>query len=80
MLKQALIDNSPSSNLRYITPKGCCKTSMDLLQLYTTFTKNTLLVLNDDFIISHKFSSIHPEFQGHIGKKLKDIGFTRKIR
>jgi hypothetical protein len=69
-----------ASKYLYITPKGCCKTSMDLLQLYTTFTKNTLLVLNDDFVISHKFASIHPEFQDRIGKKLKDIGFTRKIR
>lgn len=64
----------------YTTPKGCCETSSDLLKLYTTFTKNTLLVLNDDFIISHKFASIHTEFQDHIGKKLKDIGFMRKTK
>ena len=64
----------------YITPKGYCEASADLLKLYTTFTKNTLLVFNDDFIISHKFASIHTEFKDHIGKKLKDIGFMRKIK
>ena len=69
-----------ASKYSYITPKGCCETSMDLLKLYTTFTKNTLLVLNDDFVISHKFASIHTEFQNQIGKKLKDIGFMRKIK
>jgi len=69
-----------ASKYSYITPKGCCDTSMDLLKLYTTFTRNTLLVLNDDFVISHKFASIHTEFQDQIGKKLKDIGFTRKTK
>ena len=69
-----------ASKYSYSTPKGCCETSSDLLKLYTTFTRNTLLALNDDFIISHKFASIHIEFQAHIGKKLKDIGFTRKTK
>lgn len=69
-----------ASKYSYTTPKGCCETSTDLLKLYTTFTKNTLLVLNDDFVISHKFASIHTEFQNQIGKKLKDIGFMRKIK
>jgi hypothetical protein len=69
-----------ASKYSYSTPKGYCETSKDLLKLYTTFTKNTLLVLNNDFVISHKFASIHTEFQDHIGKKLKDIGFTRKIK
>lgn len=69
-----------ASKYSYTTPKGYCDNSTDLLNLYKTFTKNTLLVLKDDFIISKKFASIHYEFQDHIGKKLKDIGFTRKTK
>lgn len=69
-----------ASKYSYNTPKGFCENSSDLLKLYTTFTKNTLSVLNDDFILSHKFASIHTEFQDQIGKKLKDIGFMRKIK
>lgn len=76
----AKIRSISASKYLYITPKGYCETSKDLLKLYTTFTKNTLLLLNDDFVISDKFASIHTEFQNHIGKKLKDIGFTRKLR
>lgn len=69
-----------ASKYSYMTPKGYCENSTDLLKLYRTFTKNTLLVINDDFVISYKFASVHPEFQEHIGKKLKDIGFTRKTK
>ena len=69
-----------ASKYSYTTPKGYCENSKDLLKLYTTFTKNTLNVLTDDFVISHKFASIHLEFHPHIGKKLQDIGFTRKIK
>jgi hypothetical protein len=69
-----------ASRYSYITPKGYCENSTDLLNLYSTFTKNTLTVLEDEFVISHKFASIHNEFKDYVGKKLKDIGFTRKIK
>jgi hypothetical protein len=69
-----------ASKYLYITPKGYCENSTDLLNLYNTFTKNTLTVLEDEFVISHKFASIHNEFKDHVGQKLKDIGFTRKIK
>ena len=69
-----------ASKYLYMTPKGYCENSTDLLKLYSTFTKNTLLGLNDDFVISCKFASIHTEFQEHVGKKLKDIGFIRKTK
>ena len=69
-----------ASKYSYITPKGYCENSNDLLNLYSTFTKNTLTVLEDEFVISHKFASIHNEFKDCVGKKLKDIGFTRKIK
>lgn len=69
-----------ASKYSYSTPKGYCENSTDLLNLYSTFTKNTLTVLDDEFVISHKFASIHIEFQNYIGMKLKDIGIRRKIK
>jgi len=69
-----------ASKYSFITPKGYCETSRDLLKLYKSFTRNTLLLLNDDFIISHKFASIHIDFKDYIGKTLKEIGFTRKTK
>lgn len=69
-----------ASKYSYITPKGYCENSADLLKLYTTFTKNTLLIINDDFMISKKFAGIHFEFKPYIGQKLKDIGFIRKLK
>jgi hypothetical protein len=69
-----------ASKYSYSTPKGYCENSIDLLNLYSTFTKNTLTVLEDEFVISHKFASIHNEFKEYVGKKLKDIGFTKEIK
>jgi hypothetical protein len=72
--------HAAASKYSYSTPKGYCENSTDLLNLYSTFTKNTLTVLDDEFVISHKFASIHIEFQNYIGMKLKDIGIRRKIK
>jgi len=69
-----------ASKYSYITPKGYCENSSDLLKLYKTFTKNTLLVIDDSFVISPKFASIHCEFKEFIGKALSDIGFKRVNR
>jgi hypothetical protein len=67
-----------ASKYSYITPRGYCKTSYDLLKLYPTFTKSTLAVITNDFVISCKFASIHHEFKPHIGKTLAEIGFTKE--
>lgn len=49
-------------------------------ELYTTFTKNTLTIINDDVIISNKFASIHAEFLPHIGKTFAEYGIIKKKR
>lgn len=69
-----------ASKYSYITPKGYCENSCDLLKLYPTFTKNTLTIFSNDLIISKKFASIHSEFVEHIGKKITEIGFKRENR
>lgn len=69
-----------ASKYSYLTPKGYCDSSKDLLKLYPTFTKNTLLLINNDYVITSKFVSSHPEFSDHVGKKLSDIGFKREIK
>jgi hypothetical protein len=66
-----------ASKYTYITPKGYCRNSTELLKLYPSFTRNTLIVLKDDFIISKKFASIHKEFLPFVKKTLIEIGFKR---
>lgn len=66
-----------ASKYSYDTPKGYCENRQDLLKLYTTFTRNTLTVIKDDFVISDKFASIHPEFKSYVGKTLAEIGIRR---
>lgn len=66
-----------ASRFSYQTPKGYCETRSDLLKLYPSFTKNTLIVLNKDAIISKKFVSMHPEFRNEIGKTFSNIGIVK---
>lgn len=61
----------------YQTPKGFCETRQDIFELYPTFTRNTLIVVNKDAIISNKFVSIHTEFKDYVGRKFSEIGFIK---
>lgn len=69
-----------ASKYSYDTPKGYCENSTDLLRLYPTFTKNSIGILKNEYIINAKFASIHPEFKDFIGKSLSEIGFKRNLR
>lgn len=78
--KNSEIRINAASKYSYHTPKGYCNNSKDLLNLYPTFTKSTLLLIEDNFVISKKFANSHPEFIEHIGKKLIDIGIKREYK
>lgn len=81
IVKQGLRSRSiAASKYSYSTPFGVCENSSDLLNLYPTFTKNTLTVIDDNVIISIKFASIHKEFLPHIGKTFKEYGIIKKVR
>ena len=80
-VKQGLRSRSlAASKYSYETPLGFCENSADLLKLYPTFTKNTLMVLNNDAIISDKFASIHKEFLPYVGKTFEEYGIIKKVR
>jgi hypothetical protein len=72
--------NIAASKYSYNTPCGFCKNSSDLLKLYSTFTKNTLTVIDNDVIISSKFASIHTVFLPYVGKTFAEYGITKKKR
>jgi len=61
----------------YQTPKGYCKTSKELLNLYPSFTRNTLTVVDNDVIITNKFASLHPEFKNSVGKTFEETGIIK---
>lgn len=69
-----------ASKYSFQTPKGFCEISADLKNLYPSFTKNTLLIIDNDVIISAKFASIHKEFLVHIGKTFKEYGIIKLER
>jgi hypothetical protein len=69
-----------ASKYSYITPLGFCETSAELVKLYPTFTKNTLLLLNNDTIITKKFCYFHKEFYPHIGKTFQQYGIIKQKR
>lgn len=80
-VKQKTITRSvAASKYSYQTPKGFCNTSKELLNLYPTFTKNTLTMIDNDVIISHKFVSIHTEFLSCVGKTFGEYGLIKKKR
>jgi len=66
-----------SSKYSYYTPKGFCEGSTDLLNLYSSFTHNTLTVIDNGVIITHKFASIHKEFDMLVGKTFEEAGITK---
>lgn len=81
IVKQGLRSRSiAASKYSYSTPLGVCENSSDLLNLYPTFTKNTLTVIDNDVIISSKFASIHKEFLPYIGKTFEEYGIIKKVR
>lgn len=66
-----------ASKYSYHTPKEFCETSSEVLKLYPSFTKNTLLVVNKNAIISKTFVRTHVEFKEFIGKTFSEIGFIK---
>lgn len=80
-VKQKTITRSvAASKYSYQTPKGFCRTSKELTNLYPTFTKNTLTIIDNDVIISNKFASIHTEFLPYVGKTFEEYGIIKKVR
>lgn len=71
------IRRDAASLYSYVTPKGFCLTSQKLKERYPSFNKNTLTLIKDEYIITHKFASIHPEFNNSIGMSLAEFGITR---
>lgn len=81
IVKQNTITRSrAASKYSYQTPNGFCQTSKELINLYPTFTKNTLTIIDDDVIISRKFASIHTEFFPYVGKTFAEYGIIKKKR
>lgn len=80
-VKQNTITRSlAASKYSYQTPKGFCQSSKQLFNLYPTFTKNTLIIIDNDVIISSKFASIHTEFLPYVGKTFAKYGLIKKKR
>jgi hypothetical protein len=78
IVKQKTITRSvAASKYSYQTPKGFCQTSKELTNLYPTFTKNTLTIINNNVIISNKFASIHTEFLPYVGYSFKEYGIVK---
>lgn len=69
-----------ASKYSFETPLGFCENSADLLNLYPSFTKNTLTVIGNDVIITKRFCNFHKEFSSHIGKTFKEYGIIKHIR
>ena len=69
-----------ASKYYYQTPKGVCQNSKDLLNLYPTFTRNTLTIIDNDVIISNKFASIHNEFIPYVGQTFSKYGIIKGIK
>lgn len=62
----------------YITPKGTCETSKDLLLLYTELANSFVETLgNEKYIITKKFATMYPYFSAYVGKSLAEAGFKR---
>jgi len=78
--QQSIVRSQAACKYSYCTPKGFCNTSKELLTVYPTFTKNTLTIINNDVIITHKFASIHNEFSTFVGKSFKEFGITKLIK
>jgi hypothetical protein len=75
---QGLLSRSIAASLySYQTPKGLCDASRQLCELYPTFTKNTLSVINKDSVISKKFVSIHTEFAPYVGQRFSEMGIIK---
>jgi len=72
--KGSRIRSLAASKYAYETPKGYCEGSIDLLKLYPTFSKNTLIVINRNAIISKIFVLIHPEFTDFVGLTFEEYG------
>jgi hypothetical protein len=81
VVKQGLRSRSlAASKYSYITPLGFCENSSDLLKLYPTFTKNTLIVIDNDVIITRNFCKFHHQFFPYIGKTFAEYGIIKKVR
>ena len=77
-VRQGLRSRSLAATLySYETPLGFCENRVNVLELYPTFSIETLTGIAIDSIISNKFVSLHPEFKLFLGKKWSEIGFRR---
>lgn len=80
-VKQGLRSRKLAASIySYHTPKGYCECSSDLLNLYPSFTKNTLTMIDNTVIITSKFASIHKEFIPYIGKTFEQYGIYKNKR
>jgi hypothetical protein len=69
-----------ASKYSYITPLGVCENSSDLLNLYPSFTKSTLTVIDNNVIITKGFCNFHKEFFSYIGKTFSEYGIIKHKR
>lgn len=62
----------------YVTPKGTCETRKDMLLLYPELTNSFVELLgNDRYLITKKFATMYPIFNGYVGQSLENAGFKR---